>query len=101
MSEEILEEEGSGKNIRYLFRTLKYRNYRLFFGGQSISLIGTWLQMIAVSWLVFRLTNDYFMLGLVNFLSRLPIFIISPFAGVIRSEERRVGKECRSRWSPY
>ncbi|MFH1074258.1 MAG: MFS transporter [Candidatus Firestonebacteria bacterium] len=77
--------EGSSakKNLIHLFRTLKYRNYRLFFMGQSISLIGTWLQMIAVSWLVYRLTGSVFMLGLVGFLSRIPTFLVAPFAGVV------------------
>jgi len=77
------EESSAKKSLVYLFRTLKYRNYRLFFMGQSISLIGTWLQMIAVSWLVYRLTNSVYMLGLVAFLSRLPTFLVAPFAGVV------------------
>ena len=70
-------------NFQHIFRTLKYRNYRLFFSGQSISLIGTWIQMIAMGWLVYRLTNSAFMLGLVGFVGRLPTLFISPFAGVI------------------
>ncbi|OGF46128.1 MAG: MFS transporter [Candidatus Firestonebacteria bacterium RIFOXYC2_FULL_39_67] len=76
-------ESSAKKSLIYLFRTLKYRNYRLFFMGQSISLIGTWLQMIAVSWLVYRLTGSVFMLGLVGFLSRIPTFLMAPFAGVV------------------
>ncbi len=68
---------------KLIFRTLKYRNYRLYFGGQGISLIGTWIQMIAMNWLVYRLTGSAFMLGLVGFASRIPGFIISPFAGVV------------------
>jgi MFS family permease len=69
-------------NLKFLFRTLQSRNYRLFFIGQFISLIGTWIQQIAVSWLVYRMTNSVFLLGLVGFVSQLPIFVISPFAGV-------------------
>ena len=81
--DEAQEAEGLTGNFRHIFRTLKYRNYRLFFTGQSISLIGTWLQMIAVSWLVYRLTGSYMMLGLVGFVSRIPTFVVAPFAGVL------------------
>ena len=81
--DEAHEVEGLTGNFRHIFRTLKYRNYRLFFTGQSISLIGTWLQMIAVSWLVYRLTGSYMMLGLVGFVSRIPTFVVAPFAGVL------------------
>jgi MFS family permease len=69
---------GSG----YILRSLRHRNYRLFFGGQTISLIGTWMQQIALSWLVYRLTNSAFLLGLVGFTGQIPIFFIAPFAGV-------------------
>ena len=68
--------------IETIFRTLRYRNFRLFFAGQSVSLIGTWMQIIAMSWLVYRLTNSPFLLGVVGFLSQIPSFILSPFAGV-------------------
>ena len=66
-----------------IFRALSHRNYRLFFGGQSISLIGTWLQITAVSWLVFRLTGSSFLLGVVGFTSRIPTFLLASFAGVL------------------
>ncbi len=66
-----------------MFRALKYRNYRLFVGGQSLSLIGTWIQMVAVTWLVYKMTNSAFILGIVGFSGQLPLFIIAPFAGVI------------------
>ncbi len=65
-----------------LIRALRHRNYRLFFGGQSISLIGTWMQRIALSWLVYRLTGSALLLGLVSFVSQLPTFVLAPFAGV-------------------
>lgn len=68
------------KNV---FRAFKYRNYRLYFGGQGISLIGTWMQRIAMGWLVYRLTNSTFLLGFVVFLSALPMLFITPFAGVL------------------
>jgi MFS family permease len=71
---------------------LQYKNYRLFFGGQGVSLIGTWMQRIAMSWLVYRLTNSAFLLGLVGFTSQIPIFLLTPFAGVLadRMNRRRV-----------
>jgi MFS family permease len=65
-----------------LVRALRHRNYRLFFSGQSISLIGTWMQRIALSWLVYRLTGSALLLGLVSFVSQLPTFVLAPFAGV-------------------
>jgi len=66
-----------------VFRALRFRNYRLFFGGQLISLIGTWMQQIALTWLVYRLTNSAFLLGLVGFAGQLPMFLLGPLAGVI------------------
>ena len=76
---------SSGKltSLDLILRALQYRNYRLFFGGQSISLIGTWMQRVAVSWLVYRLTNSAFLLGLVGFAGQIPTFLIAPIAGVV------------------
>ncbi|CAN5746410.1 MFS transporter [soil metagenome] len=62
-------------------RALRHRNFRLFTAGQSISLIGTWMQQVAVGWLVYRLTGSAFLLGLVSFVSLGPGFFIAPFAG--------------------
>jgi MFS family permease len=64
-------------------RALSSRNYRLFFGGQSVSLVGTWITRIATSWLVYRLTGSAFLLGVVGFCSQIPTLVISPFAGVL------------------
>jgi MFS family permease len=69
--------------LRLVFRALRYRNYRLFFGGQGISLIGTWMQRIALSWLVYRLTDSAFLLGVVGFASLIPAFLLAPLAGVL------------------
>ena len=69
--------------IARTFRALRSRNYRLFFGGQGLSLIGTWMQQIAMSWLVYRLTNSLVLLGVVGFSSQIPAFVLGPFAGVI------------------
>lgn len=66
-----------------IFRSLQYRNFRLFFGGQSISLIGTWIQQIATPWLVYHLTGSVFLLGVVGFAGQIPAFLIAPFAGVM------------------
>ena len=60
---------------------MRHRNYRLFFGGQGISLIGTWMQRIAISWLVYRLTNSVFLLGIVGFAGQIPSFVLAPIAG--------------------
>lgn len=70
-------------NFKDILRSLNYRNYRLFFAGQGISLIGTWMQQIALSWLVYKLTNSALLLGLVGFFSQIPFFVITPFAGVL------------------
>jgi len=64
-------------------RSLRHPNYRLFFSGQSVSLIGTWLSRVATSWLVFRLTHSAFMLGLVSFAGLIPTFFLAPVAGVL------------------
>jgi len=65
-----------------LLRALRHRNYRLFFGGQSLSLVGTWITRVAVSWLTWRLTHSTVMLGLVGFVEQIPTFLLGAFAGV-------------------
>jgi len=72
----------SGMSWNLLVRALRHRNYRLFFGGQGISLIGTWMTRVATGWLVYRLTGSAFLLGLVSFASQIPILLLGPFAGV-------------------
>jgi MFS family permease len=74
---------GPKFSLKTLFRTLNSRNYRLYFGGQGVSLIGTWMQQIAMSWLVYRITNSVFLLGVAGFASQIPTFVLSPFAGVL------------------
>lgn len=66
-----------------IFRAISYRNYRLFFIGQGVSLIGTWMQQIALSWLVYHMTNSVFMLGVVSFTGQFPTFLFAPLAGVL------------------
>jgi len=65
------------------WRALRHRNFRLFFSGQSISLIGTWMTRVATSWLVYRLTGSALLLGVVGFAGQIPTFLLAPFAGVL------------------
>ena len=73
-------------------RALRHRNYRLFFGGQSVSLVGTWITRVATSWLVYRLTGSALLLGVVGFCSQIPMLVLAPFAGVLidRWDRRRI-----------
>ena len=75
--------------LKLIIRALRYRNYRLFFAGQSVSLIGTWMQQIALSWLVYRLTHSAFLLGLVGFAGQIPTFLLAPFAGAFADRWNR------------
>ncbi len=75
--------------LKLVFRALAHRNYRLFFGGQSIFLIGTWMQQIAMNWLIYRLTHSPLLLGVVGFTSRIPTFAIAPFGGVLTDRWNR------------
>jgi MFS family permease len=74
-------EKSQKSTWRFALRALQYRNYRLFFSGQSISLIGTWMTRIATSWLVYRLTGSALLLGMVGFAGQIPTFLLGPFAG--------------------
>src|SRR5712692_4488535 len=67
--------------ISFMLRALSYRNYRLFFGGQIVSLIGSWMTLTATSWLVYRLTGSAMLLGVVGFAGQFPGFVMGPFAG--------------------
>jgi MFS family permease len=82
--------DGQPTGLRLIFRALGYRNYRLYFTGQSISLMGTWMQRIAVGWLVYRLTHSPFLLGVVGFSGQLPTFFIAPFAGALSDRWNRL-----------
>jgi len=76
-------------SIRQVFSSLHSRNYRIYFTGQGISLIGTWMQHIAMSWLVYRLTGSVFLLGLIGFTSQIPSFVLSPLTGVLTDRYNR------------
>ena len=81
---------NSSGRFKIIFRSLQYRNYRLFFSGQSVSLIGTWMQRIALPWLVYHMTGSTLLLGVVGFAGQIPTFLLSPVAGVLTD-----------RWSRY
>ncbi len=72
-----------------MFRALRHRNYRLFFSGQIISLIGTWMQSIAQAWLVYRLTKSALLLGLVGFAGQIPVFLFASLGGVFADRYSR------------
>jgi MFS family permease len=74
---------NSLQRFSHAWRALRHRNFKLFFVGQSISLIGTWMTRVATSWLVYRLTGSALLLGLIGFAGQIPTFLLAPFAGVL------------------
>jgi MFS family permease len=90
-TEEEAKKESRG-GLRFAMRSLQSRNYRLFFGGQTVSLVGTWMTRLATSWLVYRLTGSALLLGLIGFAGQVPTFILGPVAGawVDRLDRHRV-----------
>jgi len=81
---------GVSNRIRIALRALRHRNLRLFFVGQGVSLVGTWMQQVAMSWLVYRLTDSALLLGVIGFSSQFPSLVMAPFAGALAD-----------RWSRY
>lgn len=75
--------------LKTTLRAFQHRNYRLYFFGQAISITGTWMQSIALNWLVYRLTNSVFMLGLIGFVLYAPNFFFAPIAGVFADRTSR------------
>src|SRR6185437_14221726 len=75
--------------LRTTLRALRHRNFQLFFSGQLISLIGTWMQSIAQDWLVYRLTRSSLLLGVVGFVGQIPIFLLAPVAGIVADRLNR------------
>src|ERR1700730_8942848 len=90
-----LRESGDPENqrarigLRTTLRALRHRNFQLFFSGQLISLVGTWMQNIAQDWLVYRLTGSSLLLGTVAFASQIPIFLLAPVAGIVADRWNR------------
>jgi MFS family permease len=83
---------ATNAGFSHAWRALRHRNFRLFFGGQTISLVGTWMTRIATAWLVFRLTHNALLLGTVSFAGQIPTFLVAPLAGVLvdRLDRRQV-----------
>lgn len=80
----------SGKlNWQAAGRALRHRNFQLFFGGQLISLVGTWMQTVAQSWLVYKLTGSGLLLGAVGFASQIPVFLVAPIGGITADRMNR------------
>src|SRR5690242_17663150 len=71
------------------FRSLRHRNFQLFFAGQLISLVGTWMQTVAESWLVYRLTGSSLLLGSVGFCAQFPVFLVAPLGGIVADRKNR------------
>lgn len=85
----IMSDKPAYFGIQRVVRALRHRNFRLFFGGQLISLSGTWMQQIAIGWLVYRLTASPFILGLTAFSGQIPTFVFAPVAGVMADRWNR------------
>ena len=80
---------GETNRLRSTFRALRHRNFQLFFAGQFVSLIGTWMQIVAQSWLVYRLTGSVVLLGLIGFAGQVPVFLLAPFGGAVADRYNR------------
>src|SRR5713226_6667083 len=83
-----LDSRGQGR-LKTGLRALRYRNFQLFFSGQLISLVGTWMQSVAQAWLVYRITGSPLLLGSVGFASQFPVFLIAPFGGTVADRANR------------
>src|SRR5580698_3037352 len=82
-SQKTLDPVKQKPGLAHAYRALRHRNFRLFFAGQSISLIGTWMTRVATAWLVYRLTKSAVLLGTVSFFGQIPTFLLAPLAGVL------------------
>ncbi|MCC6857989.1 MAG: MFS transporter [Bryobacterales bacterium] len=82
-------EEGLRHGLSATFRSLRHRNFRLFFIGQVISLVGTWMQSVAQSWLVYRLTHSELLLGTTWFCLQIPVFALGPLGGLVSDRYSR------------
>jgi len=80
---------GKKSGLPATLRALRHRNFQLFFSGQLISLIGTWMQSVAQSWLVYRMTGSSLLLGSVGFASQFPVFVVAPLGGIIADRRHR------------
>ncbi len=87
--QEFVRPASRDSKLALAVRALRHRNFQLFFSGQLISLIGTWMQTIAESWLVYRLTGSSLMLGTVGFASQIPVFLMAPIGGIVADRHNR------------
>src|SRR5687768_8713251 len=78
-----------GGRLPAILRAFRHRNYRLFFAGQFVSLVGTWMQSIAQAWLVYKLTDSAVLLGLAGFFGQAPVFLLSPVGGAVADAQNR------------
>ncbi|HKR02441.1 MAG TPA: MFS transporter [Pyrinomonadaceae bacterium] len=89
MSRKSVEANRRESKLPATLRALRHRNYQLFFGGQLISLTGTWMQSVAQSWLVYRLTGSSLLLGFVGFSGQIPVFLLAPVGGTVADRSNR------------
>ena len=82
-------DDSSKSSLSATIRALRHRNFQLFFGGQLISLIGTWMQSVAQAWLVYRLTGSSLKLGAVGFAGQIPVFLVAPIGGIVADRLNR------------
>jgi MFS family permease len=87
--DKVMEANNTKQRLRFATRALRHRDYRIYFIGLLISFTGTWMQSVAQSWLVYRLTNSEWLLGLVGFAGQIPIFLLVPFGGVMADRYSR------------
>src|SRR5882724_3927027 len=80
---------ASSSRLPVTLRALRHRNFQLFFSGQLISLIGTWMQTAAEAWLVYRLTGSALWLGIIGFASQFPVFLVAPIGGIVADRYNR------------
>src|SRR5258707_14723459 len=94
MPGDLSQSAAKGLNSKWpeSLRALRHRNYKLFFAGQLISLIGTWMDQVAESWLVYRLTGSALLLGTVAFAGQIPVFLLAPIGGALgyRGDRRKI-----------
>ena len=81
--------QNEDRSVFFVLRALRFKNYRLFFVGQIVSLVGTWMQSIALVWLVYRLTHSTILLGVVGFTGQIPAFVLAPLAGVVADKRNQ------------
>jgi MFS family permease len=85
----VANEETGARRIREAVRALRHRNYRIYYAGMLVSFTGTWMQAVAQSWLIYRLTGSAWLLGLVGFVGQVPVFLLAPLGGVMADRHSR------------